>query len=176
MEEVEKSLTTMGQEMEARGFSSAEIAAARSQASGAVYENRAQRTNVFVDDVDVKKHKAHRDRSAQALGSTEASDPQSPLSVVAGSAGKPRPKVANTVARIEQGSKGFTLSGDSLGQVVRFVLAFLLHNDLLSGRVYIFTEGYQSLQNTIMAFFARHPRVWLVLDWFSTWSRNSKRT
>jgi hypothetical protein len=85
---------------------------------------------------------------------------------VAGGAGKPRPKVANTVARIEQGSKCFTLSGDGLGQVLRFVLAFLLHNDLLSGRVHIFTDGYQSLQNTIVAFFAWPQRVGLVLDWY----------
>jgi hypothetical protein len=64
------------------------------------------------------------------------------------------PKVANTVARLEQGAKRFTLSGGSAGQVLRFVLAFLLNNDLLSGRVHFFTDGYKSLQNTIVAFFA----------------------
>jgi hypothetical protein len=46
------------------------------------------------------------------------------------------------------------------------VLAFLLNNALLSGRVHFFTDGYKSLQNTIVAFFAWHPRVWLLLDWY----------
>ncbi|MCP3995143.1 MAG: hypothetical protein GY722_08770, partial [bacterium] len=36
---------------------------------------------------------------------------------------------------------------------------------LLSGRVHVFTDGYESLQSTIAAFFAWHPRVWLLLDW-----------
>jgi hypothetical protein len=81
------------------------------------------------------------------------------------STARKRPKVANTVARIEQGSKKrFTFSGSSLGQVLRFVLAFLLTNDLLGGRIHLFTDGYKSLQHPILAFFAWHPRVWLLLD------------
>ena len=74
--------------------------------------------------------------------------------------------MANTVARIDQGAKRFTLSASNLGQVLRFVLAFLLHNDLLGGRVHLFSDGYRSLQDTLVAFFAWHPRVWLVLDWY----------
>jgi hypothetical protein len=70
------------------------------------------------------------------------------------------------VARIEQGTRHFTLSAESLGQVLRFVLAFLLHNSLLGGRLHLFTDGYRSLQDTLLAFFAWHPRVWLVLDWY----------
>ena len=85
---------------------------------------------------------------------------------MASGSGKSRPKVANTVARIEQGARRFTLSGSGLGQVLQFVLAFLLHNELLGGRLHVFTDGYKSLQNTIMAFFAWHPRVGLVLDWY----------
>ena len=76
------------------------------------------------------------------------------------------PKVANTVARIDQGQRHFTLSGTGVGQVLRFVLAFLLHNGLLSGRVQFFTDGYKSLQNTIVACFAWHPGVRLLLDWY----------
>jgi hypothetical protein len=70
----------------------------------------------------------------------------------AASSGRQRPQVANTVARIEQGSKKcFTLSGSSFGQVLRFVLAFLLTNNLLGGRIHFFTDGYKSLQQTILA-------------------------
>jgi hypothetical protein len=131
---------------------------------------------MFVDDVNVKKQKAHRERSttptqgaaatSQRGDSTQAGAADSTPPAVASGAGKSRPQVANTVARIEQGSKRFTLSGIGLGQVLRFVLAFLLHNELLGGRLHVFTDGYRSLQNTIVAFFAWHPRVWLVLDWY----------
>ena len=132
--------------------------------------------NTSIDDVDVKKQKAHRRHSAtpttkavatsEGIDSTEADIPNSSLSAVANGSGKSRPKVATTVARIEQGSKRFTLSGSGLGHVLRFVLAFLLHNHLLSGRLHVFTDGYKSLQHTIVAFFAWHPRVGLVLDWY----------
>ena len=170
---VEKELTAVCQEMEKRGFCPAEIAAVCSQAAEAVYEDPAHCANVFVDDVDVKKQKAHRRRStteavatSKGVDSRQAGVPDSTPSAVASGSCKSRPKVANTVARIEQGTKRFTLSGSCLGQVLRFVLAFLLHNELLGGRLHIFTDGYKSLQNTIVAFFAWHPRVWLVLDWY----------
>jgi hypothetical protein len=109
---------------------------------------------VAIDDVEVKKQKAQRERPT----ATEALAQESPSCAVANGTTK-RPKVANTVARIEQGAKRFTLSGGSAGQVLRLVLAFLLNNALLSGRVHFFTDGYKSLQNTIVAFFAWHPRV-----------------
>lgn len=173
---VEKQLSAVCQEMEQRGFSPAEIAAVRSQGAEAVYEDPAHCANVFVDDVDVKKQKMHRRHSktpttealatSEGVDSTQAGVPDSTPPAVASGSGKSRPKVANTVARIEQGSKRFTLSGSCLGQVLRFVLAFLLHNELLGGRLHVFTDGYKSLQNTIVAFFAWHPRVWLVLDWY----------
>ena len=172
---VEKQLTAVCQEMEARGLTPAQIAAARSRAAKAVYEDPTQCVNVAVDDVEVKKQKAHRQRRTPstpaaitpletAIPAATSAGEKSPAAVV-GTVRK-RPKVANTVARIEQGSKRFILSGSSLGQVLRFVLAFLLTNDLLGGRIHLFTDGYKSLQQTILAFFAWHPRVWLLLDWY----------
>lgn len=150
-EYIEQGLTAVCQVMEARGFSSAQSATVQAQAAGAVYEDPARCTNVAIDDIEVKKQKAHR------RCPTAQSAPPSVLK---------RPKVANTVARIDQGQRHFTLSGSGVGQVLRFVLAFLLHNGLLGGRVHFFTDGYKSLQNTIVAFFAWHPRVWLLLDWY----------
>jgi len=122
--------------------------------------------------VEVKKQKAHRQRrtapSAPLETATPPTIPAGDSSPTPGaSIARQRPKVATTVARIEQGSKKcFTLSGSSLGQVLRFVLAFLLTNNLLSGRIHLFTDGYKSLQQTILAFFAWHPRVGLLLDWY----------
>jgi hypothetical protein len=150
---IEQGLTVVCQAMEAREFSPEHITRVRTQAAGAVYEDPAHCTNVAIDDIEVKKQKAHR------------AAPASEVPLPPGGRGK-RPKVANTVARIDQGQRHFTLSGSGVGQVLRFVLAFLLHNGLLDGRVHFFTDGYKSLQNTIVAFFAWHPRVWLLLDWY----------
>ncbi len=166
-EVVEEQLAAVAEEMAQRGFSPEQIDSARQRAAGAVYEDPAYCTNVSVDDVDVKKQKAHRERAAAKPGDSPALVPEPPPSGAVSKAGKSsRPKVANTVARIEQGSKHFTLSASSLGQVLRFVLAFLLHNNLLGGRLHLFTDGYRSLQDTLLMFFAWHPRVWLVLDWY----------
>jgi len=173
---VEEQLTAVCQEMAARGLTPAQVVTARRRATKAVYEDPTQCVNVAVDDVTVKKQKAHRQRrtppspaaSAPAEPVTPAVTPASDHSPTpAASSGRQRPQVANTVARIEQGSKKrFTLSGSSFGQVLRFVLAFLLTNNLLGGRIHFFTDGYKSLQQTILAFFAWHPRVWLLLDWY----------
>jgi hypothetical protein len=153
-----------------------QVATARSRAAKAVYEDPAQCVNVAVDEVEVKKQKAHRQRRTPSPSATTAPRETAVSAVTpagdrsptaAASTTRPRPKVVNTVARLEQGlQKHFTLSGSSLGQVLRFVLAFLLSNDLLGGRVHVFTDGYKSLQHTILAFFAWHPRVWLLLDWY----------
>jgi hypothetical protein len=173
---VEEQLTAVCQEMAARGLTPAQMAATRRRAAQAVYEDPTQCVNVAVDEVAVKKQKAHRQRrtppppaaSAPPEPVTPAVTPASdPSPTPAASSGRQRPQVANTVARIEQGSKKcFTLSGSSFGQVLRFVLAFLLTNNLLGGRIHFFTDGYKSLQQTILAFFTWHPRVWLLLDWY----------
>jgi len=168
-EEVERQWAAVAEEMGKRGFTSEQIESARQRAAGAVYEDPTQCTNVSVDDVQVKKQKGQRERSARPkakpAGCAAALAP-TPSDGTNEAGKKSRPKVANTVARIEQGGKCFTLSGASLGQVLRFVLAFLLDNDLLGGRLHLFSDGYRSLQDTLLAFFAWHPRVWLVLDWY----------
>lgn len=162
-QQVREGLALVCQGMVARGFSPAQIATVRKQAADAVHEDPAHCTNVAIDDVDVKKQKAQRERP-KARATQAPAQGDAPPAALARTA--KRPKVANTVARIDQGAKSFTLSGGSVGQVLRFVLAFLLGNGLLSGRVHVFTDGYKSLQNAIVAFFAWHPRVWLVLDWY----------
>jgi hypothetical protein len=133
-EVVEEQLAAVAEEMAQRGFSPEQIDSVRQRAAGAVHEDPAHCTTVSVDDVDVKKQKAHRERAAAKPGDSPAIVPEPTPTDAARKAGKSsRPRVANTVARIEQGSKRFTLSAGSLGQVLRCVLAFLLHNELLGG-------------------------------------------
>jgi hypothetical protein len=158
---LEQGLMAVCQAMEARGFSPAPIATVQAQAARTVYEDPAHCTNVAIDDSEVKKQKAQRERPNGSGNRTGCSADTSPA--VPTASGK-RPKVADTVAHIDQGQRCFTLSGSGVGQVRRFVLAFLLNNGLLGGQVHFFTDGYKSLQNTMVAFFAWYPGVGLLLD------------
>lgn len=108
---IEQGLTAVCQVMQARGFSPEPITSVRTQASGAVYEDPVHCTNVAIDDIEVKKQKAHRERPL-ALGSTP---PVPETAAPAGHRSGQRPKVANTVARIDQGQRHFTLSGSGVG-------------------------------------------------------------
>jgi hypothetical protein len=157
---LEAGLEVVVEQMQVRELSSTQIEAVKSAAATAIYEQPAHCTYLHVDDVSVKEQKAHRDRRAPSPTVAAFSD----TSVAPPSTS--RPKVDNTVARLEHQGQRFTLSGSGVLSVLRFALAFLLTNDLLSGRLHIFTDGYRGLQNAVIAFFAWHPRVWVLLDWF----------
>ena len=156
---LETGLEEVVEQMQAREMPSTQIEAVSSAVATAIYEQPAHCTYLHVDDVSVKEQKAHRERPAQSPKSAVFSDTSEPSTST-------RPKVDNTIARLEHQGQRFTLSGSGVLAVLRFVLAFLLSNGLLSGRLHIFTDGYRGLQNAVVAFFAWHPRVWVLLDWF----------
>jgi hypothetical protein len=74
--------------------------------------------------------------------------------------------VQNTVARIENNGKGFTLTGRNLTQVLLFVLGFLLNNKLFSLNIKICTDGQRHLQGAILSFFSWNSNFTMLLDWF----------
>jgi hypothetical protein len=128
-----------------------------------VYEDPAATVNIHLDDVGVKKQKEQR-RAGEESGDAETS--AAATEEVSSKPARERPMVYNTVARIEQQRRGFTLTGRSVGAVLRCVLAFLLRNGLLGLRWLFFTDGQRSLQNAIGQFFAWHRCKSLVLDWY----------
>ena len=87
------------------------------------YEQAEQCVYVHIDDVGVKEQKPHRDKKGVAKEPNGNKDDAE---------NNKRPTVQNTVARIEHGGKGFTLTGRSVMEVLTFVLAFLLNNPLLN--------------------------------------------
>ena len=133
------------------------------QQQEAVYEDPAETVNIHVDDVGVKEQKERRGTEQK---SAPAGTSPSPGEDASAKAERKRPMVYNTVARIERAGGGFTLTGRSVLGVLRCVLAFLLRNDLLRQRWLFFTDGQRSLQNSIVAFFAWHRCMSLILDWF----------
>jgi hypothetical protein len=167
---VNEGLAVIEQTMRQRGLDDALIEAVKHQCYVADYERRHDTVNIAVDDVGVKEQKAERvRRQGGAAAATEAvaepadveEHPESPARVA-----NQRPTVPNTVAQIERPGQRFTLTGASVGQVLRFVLAFLLTNGLLVQRLRFFTDGQRSLQGAIVSFFSWHPGVSLILDWF----------
>lgn len=108
------------------------------------YEVRSESVLVSIDPVGVKKQKEQR----------QDSPPQ----------GK-REMVYQTVAHVQHGEQVYTLNGSCIGVVLKFILAFLLHNDLLKYNLIFFVDGQRSLHNAILALFAWFGPLQLVLDW-----------
>jgi len=122
-----------------------------------VYENPHQCVYVHIDDVGVKEQKEHRNKKDAAKVDFESQS--EPIK-------DKRPTVQNTVARIEHSGKGFTLTGRSVSEILRFTLAFLLNNGLLGLTIMVCTDGQRSLQDSIVSFFSWHKNLSLLLDWF----------
>ncbi len=96
---------------------------------------------MHVDEVEVKKQKAHRAGSLQAMAESAAGG-----ATAHPPATQQCPNVTTTLACLEQGQKRFRLCGS---EALHFVLAFLLNNALLKGRLPLFTDGHKGLQNAI---------------------------
>lgn len=151
-------LATICADMAKKGLSAEDIKTVhRTIVTNKVYEQAEQSVYVHIDDVWVKEQKQHRDKKRTIKEPNENKDAVKK---------DKRPTVQNTVARIEHGGKGFTLTGRSVMEVLTFVLAFLLNNQLLKLNIKFCTDGQRSLQDAIIAFFSWHRRVSLLLDWF----------
>ena len=112
------------------------------------YEHRKNSVNISVDDVGAKKQKVNRD-----------GQPDDPLSE------KKRVYVQNTIIHIEKGGKSYILNGYGVLCVLRTLLGFLLHNQLLSNRLIVFVDG-NYLYRKVLALFSWHKGLSLILDWY----------
>ena len=153
-EKVQREWAVIVQEMSQRGFTPEQIAHVQphiEDSSAPGYESPEHTTNIYIDEVCIKKQKPHRKLvvpSAEQQLDEELK------------------RVHTSVARIEHHGKGFTLVGPSLFTLLRFVLAFLLSNGLTGNRLRFYVDGQRTLQDTILTFFGWHPAVSLILDWF----------
>lgn len=110
------------------------------------YEDPAHTTHVSMDDVGVKRQKATRQGS-----------PQGP---------QKRKYVRNTIAHIAHAGSSYIISGRGTTPVLRLILAFLLHNQLLPYNLVFFVDGQRTLYATILHTFAWFQPVQLILDWY----------
>lgn len=113
------------------------------------FEDPAQSVNIAIDDVNVKRQRSKR-RKGKA-----APDKQTK-----------RKYAHNTVVRIDQDQKRYSLVGASIKLTIRYLIAFLLSNKLLGYRFQFFTDGHTLLNDTIRRCFKWYPNWGIILDWF----------
>lgn len=118
------------------------------------YEDPAHSTNVSLDDVRVKRQKATRD----------------------GQLSTQKGKYAyNTIAHIARAGASYVINGHNIISVLRLVLAFLLHNDLLRYNLLFFVDGQRTLYTAIQRAFAWFKPMRCILDWYHLQERCKKQ-
>jgi hypothetical protein len=113
------------------------------------YESPRTTVNICLDDVGTTRQKASRPSA----------------SVAADAADSPK-TVQHTVAHVEQLGRRYILAGYGVVATLRMLMALLVHNGCLGYRLQFFVDGQRSLQAAIARFFAWHPAVALILDWY----------
>ena len=108
------------------------------------YEVAAQSVQISIDPVGVKHQKETHD------GVQKEST---------------RDMVYQTVAHLQHAECAYLFNGREIATVLRLILAFLLHNDLLRYNLLFFVDGQRSLSKTILAMFAWFTPLQLILDW-----------
>jgi len=112
------------------------------------YEDPQDAVKISVDDVGAKKQKETREPQ-----------PHGPPSE------KKRVYVQNTVIHVEQGGQFYILNGYGALGVLRWLLAFLLHNELL-GHVFVFFVDGHSFYSSVVQYFSWYPKLSVILDWY----------
>jgi hypothetical protein len=108
------------------------------------YEVATQSVQVAIDPVGVKHQKETHDKVPKE---------------------QVRDMVYQTVAHLQHREQTYLFNGRTIALVLRFILAFLLHNDLLKYNLIFFVDGQRSLSKTILALFAWFTPLQLILDW-----------
>ena len=83
------------------------------------YENPAKSANISIDEVSVKTC-AERSRSRQKEERNQGEEVE-----------QKRKYLHNTVSHIQHGKESYLINGFGIGAVLRLIVAFLVHNDLL---------------------------------------------
>jgi hypothetical protein len=77
-----------------------------------------------------------------------------------------RKYVHNTIAHVAHAGASYIISGHGVMNVLRLVLAFLLHNHLLQYNLLFFVDGQRTLYTAILRVFAWFKAIQLILDWY----------
>jgi len=110
------------------------------------YEDPTHSTQVSLDEVNVKRQKSSRKADLEPEKKCKYAH--------------------NTVAHIAHDGAAYIINGKGIIRVLHLVLAFLLHNHLLSHNVIFFVDGHKTLYTAIRSAFAWFPALQIILDWY----------
>jgi hypothetical protein len=117
------------------------------------YENPAHSVNISLDDVGVKKQKEER----QSLNKRERERENQE---------KQRKSAYQTVVHVGNQTGSYVFNALGVGIALQILLAFLLHNDLLQGKLMVFLDGQRSLHASVLEALSGWAPVQLILDWY----------
>ena len=115
------------------------------------YENPAVSVNISLDDVGVKQQK--EERQSLAHGEIESQE-------------KPRKSAYQTIVHVENQTGSYVFNTLGVRVALPILSAFLLHNDLLKGKLMVFLDGQRSLHAAVVAAFSWFTPLQLILDWY----------
>lgn len=115
------------------------------------YEDPAQSINITVDDVGVKEQKKQRILEEETKSVSEK---------------KERHHTYQTVVHIENQVGSYVFNALGTVAAMPILIAFLLHNKLLSGNLLFFVDGQRHLQASILKAFSWFGSLQLILDWY----------
>lgn len=128
------------------------------------YEIAEAIVNLSIDDVGVKRQKESRQ---SAKGDEERVECTALEAGNISTKGLPEHKyVHNTIAHVEQAERSYVLNGGNVAQVLRQVIAFLLHNKLTDFGLIFFVDGQKTLHASLLKSFSYFRWTQLILDWF----------
>jgi hypothetical protein len=112
------------------------------------YEAPQSAVMISLDDVGAKRQKESREQAAHAPPGK-----------------KKRAYVQNTVIHVEQGGRSYLLNGYGVIWVLRLLVAFLLHNQLL-GKTFVFFVDGHALYSSVLECFSWYNNKVVILDWY----------
>lgn len=139
---------TIGQAIETYNRDKKEAFQIDAAAANQFYEDPDKTVNISIDDVGVKKQKE---------SGRSASKPMK----------EAREYVHNTIAHVEQNRAKYIVNGTGTLNVLRLVIALLLHNGLLTDYyLCFFVDGARTLHAAIIGLFSWLPHMRIILDWY----------
>ena len=136
------------------------------------YECQTHAVCISVDGVLAKKQREKRERTSSE-GETAGTSKRGPHRL--SKKEKTKKRVDNKTATISSGKQYYTFVAESYVAIFAYLIAFILHNTLQNHRMCFFVDGERALSNTIKAWFAWHPSVVVILDWYHLQNKCGER-
>jgi len=128
------------------------------------FEEVENTVNISIDDVGAKKQKLQRNLKTKNKIDTKETESTDVLKVEEEK--KKREYVYNTVVHIGYQRGHYTLIGLGVNSIINLLIAFLLHNELLTKNLIFFLDGQRTLYTTLLKCLCWRGKLTFILDWY----------